>query len=57
MYSTGSTSFLTKCLNFSILVPDENQIDLETENTPDGMDGEQTWPTDEELEQADKKGK
>ena len=26
-------------------VSDENQEDLETEKTPDGMDGEQTWST------------
>jgi len=36
-----------------VLKPDEGQEDLETENTPDGMDGEQTWPTEEELKEAD----
>jgi len=35
------------------LFPDEGQADLETENTPDGMDGEQTWPTEEELREAE----
>jgi len=35
------------------LLPDETQEDLVTENTPDGMDGEQTWPTDEELKEAE----
>jgi len=39
--------------DLSELLPDESQEDLETENTPDGMDGEQTWPTDEELQQAE----
>jgi hypothetical protein len=35
------------------LVPDSSQEDLITENTPDGMEGEQTWPTEEELRQVD----
>ena len=35
------------------LYPDSSQADLETENIPDGMDGEQTWPTEEELRQVD----
>ena len=38
------------------LFPDEGQADLETENTPDGMDGEQTWPTEEELREAEMEG-
>ena len=41
----------------SELFPDEGQADLETENTPDGMDGEQTWPTEEELREAEMEGK
>jgi len=36
-----------------ILVPNEDQEDLEVENAPDGMDGEQTWPTEEELQEAE----
>eukprot|EP00088_Acartia_fossae_P067217 TRINITY_DN837_c0_g1_i1.p1 TRINITY_DN837_c0_g1~~TRINITY_DN837_c0_g1_i1.p1 ORF type:complete len:793 (-),score=239.64 TRINITY_DN837_c0_g1_i1:73-2451(-) len=36
-----------------VLKPDEGQEDLETENAPDGMDGEQTWPTEEELQEAE----
>jgi pre-rRNA-processing protein TSR1 len=35
------------------LVPDASQEDLITENTPDGMEGEQTWPTEEELRQVE----
>jgi pre-rRNA-processing protein TSR1 len=35
------------------LLPDSSQEDLITENTPDGMEGEQTWPTEEELRQVD----
>jgi pre-rRNA-processing protein TSR1 len=35
------------------LVPDASLEDLTTENTPDGMEGEQTWPTEEELRQVD----
>jgi len=35
------------------LMPDSSQEDLNTENTPDGMDGEQTWPTEEELREVD----
>jgi len=35
------------------LLPDEKQEDLEMENVPDGMEGEQTWPTDEELKEAE----
>jgi hypothetical protein len=35
------------------LMPDSSQEDLTTENTPDGMEGEQTWPTEEELRQVD----
>ena len=31
----------------------ERQESLVTENTPDPMEGEQTWPTDEELKAAD----
>jgi len=38
-----------------VLKPDEGLEDLETENTPDGMDGEQTWPTEEELQEAEHK--
>jgi pre-rRNA-processing protein TSR1 len=38
------------------LVPDANQADLESENTPDGMDGEQTWPTEEELKEVEAQG-
>jgi len=30
------------------------QQEMDAENIPDGMDGEQTWPTEEELEEADK---
>jgi len=37
----------------SVLVPDDSQPDLAAENTPDDMDGEQTWPTEEELRQAE----
>ncbi|CAP25030.3 Protein CBR-TAG-151 [Caenorhabditis briggsae] len=33
---------------------DEKRQSLETEITLDAMDGEQTWPTQEELEEADK---
>ena len=36
-----------------MLEPDTTQADLATENTPDAMEGEQTWPTDEELQQAE----
>ena len=39
------------------LLPDEGQADLETENTPDGMDGEQTWPTEEEILEAEQQVK
>jgi pre-rRNA-processing protein TSR1 len=35
------------------LVPDSSQEDLVTENTLDGMEGEQTWPTEEELRQVE----
>ena len=38
---------------FRILLPTEEQEDLEVENAPDGMDGEQTWPTQEELQEAE----
>ncbi len=38
---------------FRILVPNEEQEDLEVENAPDGMDGEQTWPTQDELQEAE----
>ena len=34
-------------------MPDDSQPDLAAENTPDDMDGEQTWPTEEELRQAE----
>jgi len=30
------------------------QQEIDSENVPDGMDGEQTWPTEEELEEATK---
>jgi len=40
----------------SVLLPNDDIVDLETEIAPDGMDGEQTWPTDEELAQAEHKG-
>ncbi|KAK6635555.1 hypothetical protein RUM44_000807 [Polyplax serrata] len=33
------------------------QTSLESENTPDPMDAEQTWPTNEELEDAEKERK
>lgn len=33
---------------------DDKRQNTETEITPDSMDGEQTWPTREELEEADK---
>ncbi|XP_076105555.1 pre-rRNA-processing protein TSR1 homolog [Mytilus galloprovincialis] len=33
------------------------QESLESENVPDPMEGEQTWPTDEELAEADKNAK
>jgi len=39
--------------DISVLEPDTTQADLATENTPDAMEGEQTWPTDEELQQAE----
>lgn len=29
------------------------QTSLQSENIPDDMDGEQTWPTEEELEEAE----
>ena len=29
------------------------QITLQSENVPDPMEGEQTWPTAEELEEAE----
>jgi len=32
---------------------DEGRQDLDCENVPDCMDGEQTWPTEEELQAAD----
>ena len=35
------------------LLPDSAQADLDTENTPDGMDGEQTWPTEDELAEVE----
>ena len=31
---------------------DEFRQELDCENVPDGMDGEQTWPTEEELAAA-----
>ncbi|EGT47609.1 hypothetical protein CAEBREN_23625 [Caenorhabditis brenneri] len=37
-----------------IATADDKRQSLETEITPDAMDGEQTWPTQEELEEADK---
>jgi len=37
-----------------ILHGGDNQQDLETENVPDYMDGEQTWPTEDELQEAEK---
>ncbi|XP_023320999.1 pre-rRNA-processing protein TSR1 homolog [Eurytemora carolleeae] len=42
--------------DLSVLLPNDDIVDLETEIAPDGMDGEQTWPTDEELAQAEHKG-
>jgi hypothetical protein len=33
------------------------QESLDAENTPDPMDGEQTWPTNEEIEMAEKESK
>ena len=33
------------------------QTSLESEVVPDPMEGEQTWPTEEELEEAEKKSK
>jgi pre-rRNA-processing protein TSR1 len=39
-----------------ILTPSPNlQDDLTSENEPDMMDGEQTWPTEEEITEADHK--
>jgi pre-rRNA-processing protein TSR1 len=32
------------------------QESLQSENIPDEMDGEQTWPTEEELEEAEGQG-
>jgi len=38
-----------------LAVPDEERLEsLVTENEPDGMDAEQTWPTEEELLEAEK---
>ena len=31
------------------------QVSLQAENEPDPMEGEQTWPTEEELAQAEGK--
>ena len=33
------------------------QVSLESEVVPDPMEGEQTWPTEEELREAEGKGK
>ena len=38
-----------------IAAPDENQETLQAENMPDPMDAEQTWPTAEELADADER--
>lgn len=37
-------------------IPDQNLVEsLESQNEPDPMDGEQTWPTDEEIQESEKK--
>jgi len=33
------------------------QEDLQAENVPDPLEGEQTWPTEEELDEANAAGK
>merc|ERR1712168_1516894 len=42
-----------KSLNF-LDEPDGQQQSLVSENVPDPMDGEQTWPTEEELMDAER---
>ena len=41
----------------STVLPNADQDDMITENEPDMMDGEQTWPTEDELREAEIKKK
>lgn len=42
-------------LDDRVVVPDERIESLISENEPDSMEGEQTWPTDEEIADAEKR--
>ena len=44
-------------VDLSTVFPTALQDDMITENEPDMMDGEQTWPTEEELNEAETKKK
>ena len=40
-----------------IAVATSERQDIDSENVPDGMEGEQTWPTEEELLAAEQQKK
>ncbi|KAJ3080894.1 hypothetical protein HK102_002740 [Quaeritorhiza haematococci] len=53
---TENTHMQTTATSIVLAVPDpELQESLVTENEPDPMDGEQTWPTEEELAEAEER--